>query len=301
MNAASNPASGPSSTERGGSRAVRLLARLRSFRDRLRGQNDGRQQLIERIRDAEELHIIDPDTVAMMEGALLVSEIKVRDIMVPRSDIVFIDEDATPAEFLPAVIASAHSRFPVFDDKHEHVIGILLAKDLLPLAADPGHAFDIRDTMRPVVFVPESKRLNILLREFRERRNHLAVVVDEYGGISGLVTIEDVLEQIVGEIDDEHDLAEEDNIRRHRDQRYTVKARTPMAEFNEFFAIQLGGDYDTVGGLVISELGHLPRRGEKLDFGGFEFKVLRADRRRIRLLRVIRRPSAAASDTSEDG
>jgi len=263
---------------------------------------DGRQRLIDRIRDAEEQHIIDPDTVAMMEGALLVSETKVRDIMVPRTDIVFIDEDASPAEFLPAVIESAHSRFPVFDDKHENVLGILLAKDLLPLAADPAHPFDIRDVIRPVVFVPESKRLNILLREFRARRNHLAVVVDEYGGISGLVTIEDVMEQIVGEIDDEHDLAEEDNIRRHRDERYTVKARTPIEEFNEFFATDWSADdYDTIGGLVLSELGHLPQRGEKLDFRGFEFKVLRADRRRVRLLRVIRgRPGDDAVD-SDDG
>jgi magnesium and cobalt transporter len=233
---------------------------------------------------------------------LLVCETKVRDIMVPRSDIAFIDEDATPAEFLPDVIEIGHSRFPVFDDKHEHVLGILLAKDLLPLAADPKHAFDIRDVIRPVSFVPESKRLNILLREFRERRNHLAIVVDEYGGISGLVTIEDVIEQIVGEIDDEHDLAEEDNIRRHRDERYTVKARTPVAEFNAFFATDWSADdYDTIAGLVISELGHLPRRGEKLLFRGFEFTVLRADRRRVRLLRVIRGPYQDTSAVSEDG
>ncbi len=256
---------------------------------RFRPDPNGRQRLVDTIRDAEEQHVIDPDTVAMMEGALLVSEIQVRDIMVPRSEIVFIEEHAVPLEFLAEVIESGHSRFPVFDDKHENVLGILLAKDLLPLLAQPALGFDIRDIMRPVAFVPESKRLNILLREFRERRNHLAVVVDEYGGISGLVTIEDVIEQIVGEIDDEHDLAEEDNIRRHRDERYTVKARTPIEEFNERFAVEFEtDDYDTVGGLVIHELGHLPRRGEELRFQGFEFKVLRADRRRIRLLRVIR-------------
>ena len=260
---------------------------------RLRPNPAGRQRLIDTIHDAEEQHIIDPDTVAMMEGALLVSETQVRDIMVPRSDIVFIDEDARPPAFLGAVIESGHSRFPVFDDEHEHVLGILLAKDLLPLVANPTLPFNIRDLVRPVAFVPESKRLNILLREFRERRNHLAVVVDEYGGISGLVTIEDVIEQIVGEIDDEHDLAAEDNIRRHRDERYTVKARTPISEFNERFAVTwAANDYDTIGGLVIHELGHLPQRGEELVFQGFEFKVLRADRRRVRLLRAIRGSAA---------
>ena len=277
-----------------------LTAWLRALVQRVQGNVDGRQRLIDKIHDAEEHHIIDPDTVAMMEGALLVSETQVRDIMVPRSEIVFIDEDAGPAEFLSEVIESGHSRFPVFDHERNHVLGILLAKDLLPLSADHEHPFNIRDIIRPVAFVPESKRLNILLREFRERRNHLAIVVDEYGGISGLVTIEDVIEQIVGEIDDEHDLAEEDNIRRHRDDRYTVKARTPIAEFNDFFDVDWpSGEYDTVGGLVIHELGHLPRRGEELEFSGFEFKVLRADRRRIRLLRVIRGQNAAVEALRE--
>ena len=267
---------------------------------RLKPDPDATQRLIDTVRDAEEQHVIDPDTVAMVEGALLVSETQVRDIMVPRSEIVFIVEHARPKDFLPAVIDSGHSRFPVFDEKHENVLGILLAKDLLPLLVESAQDFDIGDMMRPVAFVPESKRLNILLREFRERRNHLAVVVDEYGAISGLVTIEDVIEQIVGEIDDEHDLAEEDNIRRHRDERYTVKARTPIEEFNEFFGVNWeADDYDTIGGLVIDEFGHLPRRGEELRFRGFEFKVLRADRRRIRLLRVIR--GAAPLPTAADG
>ena len=261
----------------------------------IKRNSDGRRGLVDKLHDAEEDHVIDPDTVAMMEGALLVSELQVRDIMVPRSDIVFIEENTEPTAFLNEVIESGHSRFPVFDDKHEHVLGILLAKDILPLASDPAYEFNIRDILRPAVFVPESKRLNILLREFRARRNHLAIVVDEYGGISGLVTIEDVIEQIVGDIDDEHDLAEEDNIRRHRDERYTVKARTPIEDFNEFFDTTFSDeDYDTVGGLVIHKLGHLPNRGEELEFGGLDFKVLRADRRRIRLLRVIRNGQPAA-------
>lgn len=267
---------------------------LRNLRERFRRKPNGRDALIDHLHDAEAAHVIDTDTVAMMEGALLVSEMKVRDIMVPRSEIAFIDEDAGPADFLPDVIESGHSRFPVFDHEREHVLGVLLAKDLLALAVDPEQAFDIRDILRPVAFVPESKRLNILLREFRARRNHLAVVVDEYGGISGLVTIEDVIEQIVGEIDDEHDLAEEDNIRRHRGERYTVKARTTLEEFNGFFGLDWeSDDYDTIGGLVIHELGHLPRRGEELEHRDFSFKVLRADRRRVRLLRVIRRERRA--------
>ena len=275
-----------------------IVTWLRRLRYRLKRNPDGRQRLIDHIHDAEELHIIDPDTVAMMEGALLVCETQVRDIMVPRSEIVFVDENARPSEFLRTVITSGHSRFPVFDHEHEHILGILLAKDLLPLAADAAYPFNLREIVRPVAFVPESKRLNILLREFRERRNHLAVVVDEYGGISGLVTIEDVIEQIVGEIDDEHDLAEEDNIRRHRDERYTVKARTPIEEFNERFSVDWRPDeYDTIGGLVIHELGHLPQRGEEFSFDGFEFKILRADRRRVRLLRVIRTAAGAPEIT----
>jgi magnesium and cobalt transporter len=246
-----------------------------------------RVQLIELLHEAESNHLIDVDTAAMMEGALLVSELKVGDIMVPRSQMVFIEADAKPAEFLPAIIESAHSRFPVIDSKHERVTGILLAKDLLPLAADPSFAFVIDDVLRPPVFVPESKRLNILLREFRLSRNHLAIVVDEYGGIAGLVSIEDVIEQIVGEIDDEHDVEDEEWVRQHRANRYTVKARMPIDEFNTFFGAKLPDErYDTIGGLVIDAFGHLPQRGESTVFGGFDFKILRADRRRIHVMRV---------------
>ena len=283
-------------TDREASGTRRLTARFKRLLDVIKIKLNNRQRLVEKLHDAEERHVIDPDTVAMMEGALLVSEMQVRDIMVPRSEIVFIEEDSLPADFLSEIIDSGHSRFPVYDDKRENILGILLAKDLLSLAHDPEYQFDIRDIIRPVAFVPESKRLNILLREFRERRNHLAIVVDEYGGISGLVTIEDVIEQIVGEIDDEHDLAEDDNIKRHRDERYTVKARTSIEEFNEFFETEWQAeDYETIGGLIIHELGHLPLRGEEIEYSGFEFKVLRADRRRVRLARVIRQdPSESA-------
>ena len=283
-------------TDREASGTRRLTARFKRLLDVIKIKLNNRQRLVEKLHDAEERHVIDPDTVAMMEGALLVSEMQVRDIMVPRSEIVFIEEDSLPADFLSEIIDSGHSRFPVYDDKRKNILGILLAKDLLSLAHDPEYQFDIRDIIRPVAFVPESKRLNILLREFRERRNHLAIVADEYGGISGLVTIEDVIEQIVGEIDDEHDLAEDDNIKRHRDERYTVKARTSIEEFNEFFETEWQAeDYETIGGLIIHELGHLPLRGEEIEYSGFEFKVLRADRRRVRLARVIRQdPSESA-------
>ncbi len=265
-----------------------------------------RQDLIRYVHDAESRHLIDVDTAAMMEGAVLVSETKVLDIMVPRSEMVFIEADATPAEFLPNVIESAHSRFPVLDAKHEKVIGILLAKDLLPLAAEPGLTFNIRDILRPAVFVPESKRLNILLREFRQSRNHLAIVIDEYGGIAGLISIEDVIEQIVGEIDDEYDVDDEEFIRVHRANRYTVKGRTPIGVFNDYFKAKFPDrDYDTIGGLVVHEFGRLPERGDQVEFGGFHFKVLRADPRRVNVLRVMRsgdvRATGGRATAGEDG
>jgi len=225
----------------------------------------------------------------MMEGALLVSEMQVRDIMVPRSQMVFIDEDESREQILPKVVESGHSRFPVLDDKHEKVLGILLAKDLLATNEDPEQRFDIMDIIRPAVFVPETKRLNILLREFRASRNHLAIVVDEYGEIDGIVSIEDVIEQIVGEIDDEHDIEDEEFIRQHRGNRYTIKAHTPLEEFNEYFNTSFNDEtYDTIGGVVTNEFGHVPERSESIEFKGFEFKILRADKRRILVMRVVR-------------
>ncbi|MFT4561649.1 MAG: magnesium and cobalt transporter [Gammaproteobacteria bacterium] len=254
-----------------------------------------RQEIIDVLYEAESQHLIDLSTVAMMEGALLVSEMQVRDIMVPRSQMIFIDEDTTPQKILADVIDSGHSRFPVLDDKHEKVLGILLAKDLLASANALDDRFDVRDILRPAAFVPETKRLNILLREFRASRNHLAIVLDEYGEIDGLVSIEDVIEQIVGEIDDEYDFEDEEFIRQHRGNRFSVKAHTPIEEFNVFFATEFGDEvYDTIGGLVINEFGHVPERAETINFRGFEFKVLRADKRRIHLLRVIRLDESAA-------
>ncbi|MGD9602710.1 MAG: HlyC/CorC family transporter [Gammaproteobacteria bacterium] len=254
-----------------------------------------RTELVEVLHDAESEHLIDPDTAGMMEGALLVSELKVRDIMIPRSRMVFIEIDQSPREFLPAVIESAHSRFPVVDARHEKVLGVLLAKDLLPLAADPKFELNVRDVLRPAVFVPESKRLNILLREFRLSRNHLAIVVDEYGEVAGLVSIEDVIEQIVGDIDDEYDVDDEEFIRQHRANRFTLKASTPIGHFNEFFGTSLPDtQYDTIGGLVVHHFGRVPARGEQIEFAGFNFKVLRADRRRVLVLRALRLQASPA-------
>ncbi len=248
-----------------------------------------RDQLVELLRNAEHRHLIDPETLVMLEGALNVSQMRVGDIMIPASQMVVIQESADPKDFLPTIIDSGHSRFPLVDEKREQVLGILLAKDLLAYLAGEDKPFDIKDLIRKPVFVPDSKRLDILLREFRTSRNHIAIVVDEYGGTAGLVSIEDVIEQIVGEIDDEHDIDDEDLIRLHRQNRYTVKARTAIAEFNRYFGTEFTDEeYDTIGGLALKAFGRLPVKGESLKRGGFDFTVLRADRRRIHTLRVSR-------------
>lgn len=249
-----------------------------------------RQQLTELLRELENRNLINPEALAMIEGALQVSQMHVRDIMVPRAQMVVVEQDADPKDFLPTVIESGHSRFPMVDAKRDQVVGILLAKDLLTLLPQENHQpFDSRDLSRPPVFVPESKRLNVLLRDFRTSRNHMAIVVDEYGRTAGLVSIEDVIEQIVGDIIDEHDINGEDYIKKHRDDRYIVKARTPIEEFNEYFHTDFSGEeYDTMGGLVVKGFGHMPARGEAIELAGYKFRILRADRRRIHLMRVLR-------------
>jgi len=261
---------------------------------------ESREELVEVLHDAEQAGIIDPDTMAMLEGALLVSENKVRDIMIPRSAMTFLVEDQARDDVLAVVIDSGYSRFPLLDDKRERVLGIVLAKDLLATLSSTGEALpNLRDISRPAQFVPESKRLNILLREFKMSRNHLAVVVDEYGGISGMVTIEDVLEQIVGEIDDEHDFDDEEMIKPHRRGRWTVKARATLTEFNETFGTRLkSNDYDTIGGFLLGEFGRLPKRGESKVVAGYEITVLRADRRRVRLLKVTRAPKRPGEESA---
>ncbi|MFQ5659391.1 MAG: HlyC/CorC family transporter [Gammaproteobacteria bacterium] len=252
-------------------------------------QPKDQQALIEILRNSENHNILDHDALIMIEGALQVSDMRVNDIMVPRIQIVSVQHDAKPEEIINSVVESGHSRFPVIGDDINDVLGILLSKDLLSYFAKPdNNNFYIKDVMRPAIFIPESKRLNVLLREFQTSRNHMAIVVDEYG-VAGLVTIEDVIEEIVGEIEDEHDIAEEENIMQHGRNRYTVKALTPIEEFNEAFHTDLSdSEYDTIGGLVIDAFGHLPKRGETTDFAGFNIKVLRSDQRRIHLLRLIK-------------
>jgi magnesium and cobalt transporter len=248
-----------------------------------------RHELLTVLRDAGDRGLVDSDALNMLEGVLEVSDLQVRDIMVPRAQMVFIRRDERAGIILPKVVESGHSRFPVMDEDRDDIVGILLAKDLLRLTMDKRERFDIREFMRPAVFVPESKRLNVLLREFRRNRNHMAIVVDEYGGVSGLVTIEDVIEQIVGEIDDEFDVEDDLNIRRDAERQFTVRGATRIAEFNEYFSARLSEEegFDTVAGLIMKQLGHLPRRGEGATIDGFEFRVLRADRRRIDALRVV--------------
>lgn len=262
-----------------------LLERLGAW---LSPEPDNREELVGILHIAYEKNLLDADALAMIEGVLQVSEMQVRDIMIPRAQMDMIDIADAPEKFIPFVIETAHSRFPVIGENKDDVIGILLAKDLLRYYA--GEEFDVRDMLRPSVFIPESKRLNVLLKEFRMNRNHIAIVVDEYGGVSGLVTIEDVLEQIVGEIEDEYDFDEtEDNIIQDRSGRYRVKAVTEISTFNEVLGTQFSDeDYDTVGGLVVSKFGHLPKRGEQTEFDGLKFLVLRADSRRLHSMLVER-------------
>jgi len=247
-----------------------------------------RAELIEILRDAARRGVLGADALAMIEGVLGVADLQVRDIMVPRSQMVVLERDSAPGQLLPVLIESGHSRFPVIGDDRDQVVGILLAKDLLRYYSEGATgAFDIREVLRPAAFVPESKRLNVLLKEFRVSRNHMAIVVDEYGGVSGLVTIEDVIEEIVGEIADEYDIDEDQTIRREGDRQFVVLALTRIQEFNDYFSTRFSEEeYDTIGGLVMHQFGRLPRRGESVTMDGHEFKVLRADRRRIDQLRV---------------
>jgi magnesium and cobalt transporter len=247
-----------------------------------------RAELLEAIRAAVRGGILDADALQMIQGVLRVGDQHVRDIMVPRSQMVVLERDSGPQQLLPAVVESGHSRFPVIGDDRDQIAGILLAKDLLRYFAEGAKgSFDIREVLRPAAFVPESKRLNVLLKEFRASRNHMAIVVDEYGGVSGLVTIEDVIEEIVGEIADEYDTDEDQTIRKEGERQFVVQALTRVQEFNQHFGSRFSDEeYDTIGGLVMREFGRLPRRGETVTMDGLEFKVLRADRRRIDQLRV---------------
>ncbi|MEN9477565.1 MAG: hypothetical protein RLZZ300_1706, partial [Pseudomonadota bacterium] len=247
---------------------------------------EDREQLLEILHSAYERNLMDADALTIIEGALAASDTRVTDVMIPRAQMDVIDVDDPLAEIVPIVIEAAHSRFPVIDGDRDNVLGILLAKDLLRIHTEEN--FDLRDWLRPAVFIPESKRLNVLLREFRVSRNHMAIVVNEYGGVAGLVTIEDVLEQIVGDIEDEYDFDEtHDNVRLDASGRYRVKARTEIEDFNEAFATTFSDEeFDTVGGLILRHLGRVPKRNEVVDIDGVRFQVLRADSRRLYTLLV---------------
>ena len=250
---------------------------------------EDREQLVQLLHSAYDRDLLDADALAMIEGVMQVSEMQARDIMIPRSQMDVIDIEDSPDKFVPLVIETGHSRFPVIGDNKDDVIGVLLAKDLLRYYAGE-EEFNVREMLRPAVFIPESKRLNVLLKDFRSNRNHMAIVVDEYGGVAGLVTIEDVLEQIVGEIEDEYDYDEPgDNIVPEKGSGFRVKAITEIGDFNDAFGTTYSDeDFDTLGGLVISRFGHVPKRGEQIVIDGLSFRVLRADSRRLHVLRVER-------------
>lgn len=252
------------------------------------------QELIEVLQESEKRDLLDMDALNMIEGVMQVSEIQVRDIMIPRSHMVVLEEDTAYEDMLPVVNESGHSRFPVIGESRDEIEGVLLAKDLLRYVdVKLRKEFDIKDVLRKAVFVPESKRLNVLLKEFRESRNHMAMVVDEYGGVAGLVTIEDVLEQIVGEIDDEHDIEDVGNIRRMGINRYSVKALTPIEEFNVFFESAFSEEEsDTLAGMLMKHLGHMPKRGEVITIDHYLFKILSANSRRIKHVQLTILPDS---------
>jgi magnesium and cobalt transporter len=246
------------------------------------------KSLLELLRNAEQDQVLDADALGIIEGALQVSSMQVRDIMIPRSQLVIVSAKLPPNKIIELVTKASHSRFPVTGENVDNVIGILLAKDLLPLILkEETGKLDIKNVVRPATFVPESKRLNVLLKEFRETRQHMAIVIDEYGSVSGAVTIEDVLEQIVGEIEDEYDVDDESHIKKFDEENYIVKALTPVDEFNEYFGTQFSDQgFTTLGGLVLQQIGHIPERGETINIGPFLVTVLNADSRQIKLLKV---------------
>jgi magnesium and cobalt transporter len=276
-----------------------LLERLSAFLIR---EPEDREELLALLHGAFERKLLDADALSIIEGALQVSEMTVRDIMIPRAQMDVVSIDDEPGQFIPFVMETRHSRFPVVGENKDDVVGILLAKELLNYYTNP-ESFNLRDTLRPAVFVPESKRLNVLLRDFRANRNHIAIVVDEYGGVSGLVTIEDVLEQIVGDIEDEYDFDEaEDNIIPESGGRYRVKAQTEIADFNETLGAQFSDEeFHTIGGLVLQAFGRLPKRGESTTIDNFRFKVVRADSRRIYTLQVERVAPQPEEDSPTGG
>lgn len=264
---------------------------LDKFKNPFNREPQNREDLLDTLQLARDQALIDIDAQSMIEGVLAVSDLRVRDIMIPRAEMAVIGRDDTLEQVLPVVIESAHSRFPVIGEDRAEVVGIMLAKDLLQYCGENAKKFNIRDVVRKAVFVPESKRLNVLLKEFRTNRNHMAIVIDEYGTAAGLVTIEDVLEQIVGEIEDEHDFDDDVMILQRSEQEFTIKAQLDIDDFNEHFDADFSDEeFDTIGGIVTKAFGHLPKSGETVVIDRFEFRIIRADSRKIRLLAVHLKP-----------
>lgn len=266
------------------------------------GEPKDKAELLELLRDAQQRQLLEMDALMMIEGVMQVSEMQVRDIMIPRAQMAVLQQDATLDELLPVITESGHSRFPVIGEDIDEVVGLILAKDLLPyFIGEQRSEFNVRDVLRPAVFVPESKRLNILLKDFRSNRNHMAIVVDEFGSAAGLVTIEDVVEQIVGEIEDEHDIDEDIFIKQQNDNRFIIKALTPIEEFNDHFKCDFSDEeFDTIGGLVMQAFSRMPERGEEITIGRYHMRVLSADSRRIHLLEVSLVDENAAEPAVED-
>jgi magnesium and cobalt transporter len=289
----SDPAPGASGRQQ---KAKSLLERLSAFIFR---EPENREELLEALHDAHERNLMDADAMSMIEGVLQVSELRARDLMIPRPQMDVVDIAEPPSKWIPFVVETAHSRFPVIDGSRDSIIGILLAKDLLRYYTESD--FDVRASLRPAVFIPESKPLNVLLRDFRANRNHIAIVVDEYGGVAGLITIEDVLEQIVGDIEDEYDFDESDDaIISEDDGRFRVKGLTEIDQFNEAFGTHFPkNEFDTVGGLVTHALGRVPRRGDAIEIDAMRFEVLRADARQAHLFLVNRVPKTVVQEFLE--
>lgn len=266
------------------------FVRLKHF---LQGEPQNQEELVGLLRDAQIRSLISSETLAMIEGAILFSKMRARDIMLPKNQMVYIKQDAQYQDIIQLVTQTGHSRFPVTDENNDEIIGILHAKDLLRYQLTSSESFDLLDICRQATFVPESKRLDTLLGEFRSNRNHMAIVVDEYGEVAGFITIEDIIEQIIGDIEDEFDIDEDAYIKAHDDQRYIIKAHTPIEDFNETLHAEFSDEnYDTIGGIVMNKFGYLPKRGESIIIEPFEFKIINADSRRIRLLECIdKRPN----------
>ncbi len=265
------------------------FSRLRQF---LSSEPQNKDELIDLLRDARERELIDNDTLNMIVGVIQFAQLRVRDIMVPKTQMVSIPHQASLKQVIDIITESGHSRFPVYSDDNEQVEGILHAKDLLRFQSPTNPVeFDLEDIIRTATFVPESKRLDILLSEFRSHQNHMAIVVDEYGEVSGFVTIEDIIEQIIGDIEDEFDVEEEDYIKVHRNHQYIVKGHAPIEEVNNILHTNFDDqDYDTIGGVILNQFGYLPKQGESIGIGVWQFKVINADARRIKLLSCVRAP-----------